>query len=96
MHLGLAKLSSDLEYHLIPPITASLLRTMCMQVMGNSLDIPIPVQMCLPIDELQRRAEELEFSELLDQVQQPFTGSSLQLCPCWVGRISSVPPQSPY
>ena len=35
---------------------------------GSSLDIPLPVQMSLPIDELQRRVEEMEFSELLDQV----------------------------
>ena len=40
-----------------------------MQVGGSSLDIPLPVQMSLHFDELQRRAEELEFSELLDQVQ---------------------------
>ena len=38
---------------------------------GSSLDIPLPPQLSLPIDELQRRAEELEFSELLDQVQVP-------------------------
>ena len=47
-----------------------------MQIGGDSLDIPIPVQMCLPITELQRRAEELEFSELLDQVRHLFTGQS--------------------
>ena len=44
---------------------------MDMQVGGSSLDIPLPVQMSLPIDELQRRAEELEFSELLDLVGCP-------------------------
>lgn len=38
-----------------------------MQVTGSIADVPVPVHMCLPIDELQRRAEELEFSELLDQ-----------------------------
>jgi len=32
------------------------------------MDVPIPAHMCLPIDELQRRAEEMEYSELLDQV----------------------------
>ena len=42
-----------------------------MQVGGSSFDIPLPVQLSLPIDELQRRAEELEFSELLDQVWLP-------------------------
>ena len=54
---------------------ASQKRTPCSQTYdvmqvasgGNSLDIPLPVQMSLPIDELQRRAEELEHSELLDQ-----------------------------
>ena len=47
-----------------------------MQVTGDSLDFPIPVQMCLPITELQRRAEELEFSELLDPVRHLSTGPS--------------------
>ena len=42
-----------------------------MQIGGSSFDIPLPVQLSLPIDELQRRAEELEFSELLDQVLHP-------------------------
>ncbi|CAL5227335.1 g10278 [Coccomyxa viridis] len=42
---------------------------------GSSLDIPLPVQMSLPIDELHRRAEELEFSELLDQAAQKPKGS---------------------
>ena len=46
-----------------------------MQVGGSSFDIPLPVQLSLPIDELQRRAEELEFSELLDQVWLPFRES---------------------
>ena len=50
-----------------------LIRLLCMKVAngGSSLDIPLPPQLSLPIDELQRRAEELEFSELLDQVQMP-------------------------
>ena len=38
-----------------------------MQVVKGSLDVPVPLHMTLPIDELQRRAEELEFSKLLDQ-----------------------------
>ncbi|CAK0756209.1 hypothetical protein CVIRNUC_002436 [Coccomyxa viridis] len=50
-----------------------------MQVTGDSLDFPIPVQMCLPITELQRRAEELEFSELLDQAAQRPKGSMERL-----------------
>ena len=61
-----------------------------MQIGGDSLDIPIPVQMCLPINELQRRAEELEFSELLDQVRHLFTG------PSWVGRLNYDQPLRPY
>ena len=36
------------------------------------MDVPIPVHMCMPIDELQRRVEEMEYSELLDQVNQQF------------------------
>lgn len=45
-----------------------LLNRGCSQVSSNSMDVPIPAHMCLPIDELQRRAEEMEYSELLDQV----------------------------
>ena len=44
-----------------------------MQVTKCSLDVPVPMHMTLPINELQRRAEELEFSHLLDQAH---------LCPC--------------
>lgn len=50
-----------------------LMNLLCMKVAsgGSSLDIPLPPQLSLPIDELQRRAEELEFCELLNQVQLP-------------------------
>ena len=40
-----------------------------MQVTKCSLDVPVPMHMTLPINELQRRAEELEFSHLLDQAR---------------------------
>ena len=43
----------------------------CMQVSSDSLDFPVPMHLTLPIDELQRRAEELEYSELLDRVRTP-------------------------
>ncbi|KAK9916529.1 hypothetical protein WJX75_003761 [Coccomyxa subellipsoidea] len=39
-------------------------------VSSNNMDVPIPAHMCLPIDELQRRAEEMEYSELLDQAAE--------------------------
>lgn len=42
------------------------------QVIARTLDVPVPPTMSLPITELQRRAEELEFSELLDQVYSFF------------------------
>ena len=60
-------------------VTTSILHTVCMQITGDSLDFPIPAQMCLPITELQRRAEELEFSELLDQVRHLIMGPSLHM-----------------
>ncbi|BDA41103.1 Oxysterol-binding protein-related protein 1A [Coccomyxa sp. Obi] len=44
-------------------------------VSSNSMDVPIPVHMCMPIDELQRRAEEMEYSELLDQAAEEAKGS---------------------
>ncbi|EIE26339.1 hypothetical protein COCSUDRAFT_58876 [Coccomyxa subellipsoidea C-169] len=44
-------------------------------VSSNSMDVPIPAHMCLPIDELQRRAEEMEYSELLDQAAEKPKGS---------------------
>ena len=68
-----------MKQNLALSITAGPLHTVRMQITGDSLDIPIPVQMCLPITELQRRAEELEFSELLDQVQHFLTGPSLHM-----------------
>ena len=46
----------------------SVLRCKNAQVIARTLDVPVPPTMSLPITELQRRAEELEFSELLDQV----------------------------
>ena len=45
-----------------------VLRCKNAQVIARTLDVPVPPTMSLPITELQRRAEELEFSELLDQV----------------------------
>ena len=39
-----------------------------MQRNSTSFDLPVPAHMCMPITELQRKAEELEYSELLDQV----------------------------
>jgi hypothetical protein len=42
----------------------------CAQAPANSLDLPVPPEMSLPITELQRRAEEFEYSELLDQVMR--------------------------
>ena len=74
--IGLRKVVVILGTILILSIIASQLYTLCMQITGNSLDFPIPIKMSLPIDELQRRAEELEFSELLDQVRHLFTGPS--------------------
>ena len=43
-------------------------RVLYAQRNSTSFDLPVPAHMCLPIDELQRKAEELEYSELLDQV----------------------------
>ena len=37
------------------------------QAPADSLEFPVPLSMTTPITELQRRAEELEYSELLDQ-----------------------------
>ncbi len=45
-----------------------VLRYSNVQLVARTLDIPVPPTMSLPISELQRRAEELEFSELLNQV----------------------------
>ena len=42
---------------------------MCTQAPANSLELPVPPELSLPITELQRRAEEMEYSELLDQVR---------------------------
>ena len=67
-----------------------------MQIGGSSFDIPLPVQLSLPIDELQRRAEELEFSELLDQVRHVFTGPSLHIMSMLGREFTFEPPQMPY
>ncbi|CAL8466614.1 g6150 [Coccomyxa elongata] len=48
-------------------------------VSSNSMDVPIPVHMCMPIDELQRRAEEMEYSELLDKAAEEAKGSTERL-----------------
>lgn len=38
----------------------------------NILSMPLPTEMHLPLTELEKQAEELEYCELLDKVQSPF------------------------
>jgi hypothetical protein len=71
-----------------------------MQVGTTTLDLPMPVHMTMPIDELHRRAEELEYSEILDKVPASYHVSAEAPCSCHqfnkaVAEMLSTPDKAP-